>query len=424
MEKTTYMLNNIDDIKHASLIDKLIAVLLAMSPILQHYKGIFGNAGVTVLIICFPFLVGKILMIGKLYAESIFFVMPLILFDIYKSIDHGFSVSSLARSVLTMVVYIAISNDYVNRKYFLKVCLFISEMASVLIICQYICFYILGFHLKLVPVNLLLHESSQWIGCVTTGLVSITGSSNGYYRPSAFFLEPSHFFLFVFPQLLLTLLSEGYSKKKMHKALLLTIGLLFSTSGMAIAIVVAAWAFYLLFYSKHSDKFIIQKLLSVKSIILLIVGVFALVVLYIKVPFVQSTVNRIVIGDKYGNTAISGRTLQANQLLDQMHGGQLLFGVTKDISNIEFNLSGYAATMYRYGLIGVILSYVVYVRGVIQLKRHFRIISMVILVISFFTAHTHGTYHLIYYVLIIIEGFNVQKKGFSINKVKNSSKTI
>ena len=155
MEKTTYMLNNIDDIKHASLIDKLIAVLLAMSPILQHYKGIFGNAGVTVLIICFPFLVGKILMIGKLYAESIFFVMPLILFDIYKSIDHGFSVSSLARSVLTMVVYIAISNDYVNRKYFLKVCLFISEMASVLIICQYICFYILGFHLKLVPVNLL-----------------------------------------------------------------------------------------------------------------------------------------------------------------------------------------------------------------------------------------------------------------------------
>ena len=165
-------------------------------------------------------------------------------------------------------------------------------------------------------------------------------------------------------------------------------------------------------------------MLSVKSIILLIVGVFALVVLYIKVPFVQSTVNRIVIGDKYGNTAISGRTLQANQLLDQMHGGQLLFGVTKDISNIEFNLSGYAATMYRYGLIGVILSYVVYVRGVIQLKRHFRIVSMVILVISFFTAHTHGTYHLIYYVLIIIEGFNVQKKGFSINKVKNSSKTI
>lgn len=424
MEKTTYMLNNIDDIKHASLIDKLIAVLLAMSPILQHYKGIFGNAGVTVLIICFPFLVGKILMIGKLYAESIFFVMPLILFDIYKSIDHGFSVSSLARSVLTMVVYIAISNDYVNRKYFLKVCLFISEMASVLIICQYICFYILGFHLKLVPVNLLLPESSQWIGCVTTGLVSITGSSNGYYRPSAFFLEPSHFFLFVFPQLLLILLSEGYSKKKMHKALLLTIGLLFSTSGMAIAVVVAAWTFYLLFYSKHSDKFIIQKLLSVKSIILLIVGVFALVVLYIKVPFVQSTVNRIVIGDKYGNTAISGRTLQANQLLDQMHGGQLLFGVTKDISNIEFNLSGYAATMYRYGLIGVILSYVVYVRGVIQLKRHFRIVSMVILVISFFTAHTHGTYHLIYYVLIIIEGFNVQKKEFSINKVKSSSKTI
>ncbi len=415
MEKTNYKLNDISDIKQISFVDKVICVLLAMSPILQHYKGIFGNAGVTVLIICFPFLVVKILMSARTtYMDSICFVLPLILFDIYKAMDHTFSVSSIARSGLTMIVYIAVSNNYVNRKYFLNVCMFISELASVLIICQYVCYYILGFHLKLAPVNLLLPESSQWIGCVTTGLVSITGSSNGYYRPSAFFLEPSHFFLFVFPILLLILLSEGYSKKKMHKSILLTVGLLLSTSGMAITVVVAAWTFYLLFYSKYSDKFVIQKLLSFKSIMLLIVGVFVLVVLYIKVPFVQSTVNRIVIGDQYGNTAISGRTLQANELLEQMHGGkQLLFGVTKDISDIEFNLSGYAATMYRYGLIGVVLSYIIYVRGVIQLKRHFKVVSMVIFVISFFTAHTHGTYHLIYYVLIIIEGFNVQKKQVS-----------
>ena len=211
----------------------------------------------------------------------------------------------------------------------------------------------------------------------------------------------------------MALLSEGYSKQKIKIALLLTVGLLLSTSGMAIAVVIAAWAFYLLLYSKYSDKYTIQKLLSAKSVISLVVGVLILMVLYFKIPFIQSTVNRIFIGDQYGNTAISGRTLQAGQLIRQMSGKQLLFGVTKDVSDIEFNLSGYAATMYKYGLIGTVLSYIVYLRGVIQLRRQFRIISLVVLVISFFSAHTHGTYHLIYYVLIITEGFNEQKKEYN-----------
>lgn len=91
--------------------------------------------------------------------------------------------------------------------------------------------------------------------------------------------------------------------------------------------------------------------------------------------------------------------------LAQIKGRNLWFGVTKSISDISFNLSGYAATMYKYGIIGVILSYIVYLRGVIQLKRHFRVVSIIVFITSFFSAHTHGTYHMIYFVIIIMEGF-------------------
>lgn len=388
-----------------TIIDIFVAILLSLSPILQHYKGFYENAGATVLIICFPFLLLKLFIKRKISISQLLIVLPIIVFDFYKAIDHGMSFGSIAHALLIFVIYVAISNGCINFYYFLKACFIIAEIACVLIICQYICYYLLGFHLQLVSINMLLPECEQWFAGVKTGLVSITGRSNGYYRPSAFFLEPSHFFLFVIPQLVLTLLSEGIDKWKIKRAILFSIGLIFSTSGMAICFVVVIWALYLLFHSNYYDTYYFKKLFSVNSIILFVLGLCVMTAAYLKIPFVHLTVDRIIIGDKFGNTAISGRTYQANLLLAQIKGRNLWFGVTKSISDISFNLSGYAATMYKYGIIGVILSYIVYLRGVIQLKRHFRVVSIIVFITSFFSAHTHGTYHMIYFVIIIMEGF-------------------
>lgn len=50
-----YGLNN------KSILDKICALLIALSPILQHYKGLYANAGVTALILISPYLVLKLL---------------------------------------------------------------------------------------------------------------------------------------------------------------------------------------------------------------------------------------------------------------------------------------------------------------------------------------------------------------------------
>lgn len=101
----------------------------------------------------------------------------------------------------------------------------IAQVASILIIVQYVCHYIFGFHLKLVPVSLLLPESSQWIAGAETGQVGINGIRSELYRPSAFFLEPSHMFLYVFPILFVFLLSPNIDNWRRKIAILLTVGL-------------------------------------------------------------------------------------------------------------------------------------------------------------------------------------------------------
>lgn len=402
-----------------SSVDAVVAILLSLTPILQHYKGIYENAGATILIICFPYLLFKILYKRYIDLSRLMIILPVIIFDLYKAIDHGITFGSLAHAILMIVIYMALANGCINIYFYLKSCFIIAELACVLIILQYITYYILGIHLQLVSINLLLPSCEQWFAGIRTGLISITGSSNGFYRPSAFFLEPSHFFLFVMPVLILTLMSNQCNKWKIKRAILFSVGLVFSTSGMAAIFVAAIWGLHLLFYSSKLDEYQFRGKVSMTSFVLIILGIIGVIIAYFKIPFFQSVLNRIFVGDQYGNTAISGRTYQAQLLLSQIRGTQFLFGVTRDISDITFNLSGYAATQYKYGIIGVILSYILYVLGIVFTRRQFRMVSVFVFVVSFFSAHTHGTYHMMYYSLIIFEGFIVKNAELKMREGEN-----
>lgn len=387
-----------------SRIDAVVAIFLSLTPILQHYKGIYENAGATILIICFPYLVLKILYKRYIDISRLMVILPVIIFDVYKAVDHGITFRSAAHAILMIVIYVALANNCINTYFYLKSCFIIAELACVLIIFQYITYYMLGFHTQLVSINLLLPSCEQWFAGVKTGLISITGSRNGFYRPSAFFLEPSHFFLFVMPVFILTLMSNRCNKWKIKRAILFSVGLIFSTSGMAVVFVVAIWGLHLVFYSSELDKYQFRGKVSRIRLMLIILGLIGAIIIYFKVPFVHSALNRIFVGDQYGNTAISGRTHQAQLLLSQIRGSQFIFGVSRDASDIAFNFSGYAATQYKYGIIGVVLSYVLYVKGVVFTRRQFRMVSVFAFVVSFFSAHTHGTYHMMYYSWIIFEG--------------------
>lgn len=390
-----------------SLIDRICAFLLALSPILQHYKGLYRSAGFTVLLFVVPVMTVRFLTRmrnGKYDRRCMAAVIPLLLFQGFKMFDHNVSVNKTIYGLFMMLLFLVIASGSVNMKYFIRYATMISCFASMMLVVQYICFYLLGFHLQLVPTDLLLRSSYGWILGAQTGMYGIRGLRNTFYRPSAFFLEPSHHFLYTFPILCILLFSNESQPWQRRYAVLVTIGMLLSTSGMGAAVAIALWVvFFTLYNSKNREKNIarVKNLFSARNIVILLVILAVLISLYFAVPTFQSTVNRFLVRGSSGqSTAVSGRVRLAQLLVRGMSGRRLILGVTEDVDEINFNLSGFYATLYKYGLIGIVFSYWYYVQFLFRVKGFGFWLTAVVLVTSIFSAHTHGTFYMMYYVIM------------------------
>lgn len=340
----------------------------------------------------------------KISVEKIIF--PLVLFSLYKAFIHEVNFMGIAQAIVIVIYYFAISEGVINLKSVFKSASRIAQVASILIIVQYVCHYIFGFHLKLVPVSLLLPESSQWIAGAETGQVGINGIRSELYRPSAFFLEPSHMFLYVFPILFVFLLSPNIDNWRRKIAILLTVGLFLTTSGMGIGVSCFAWILYLGFNSGKLNNIKLKNVFRIKNLIMLITFCIVFIVLCFTVPFFRDSIVRIFVGESGGSNAIEGRTAQGFNLIANLTGVKLLIGVTSTTVGIQFNMAGFVATLYKFGIIGTFLSYAFYVKNAICQKVPYKWIAVVIVFVSFFSAHTHGIFYMLYYVIILMMGYN------------------
>lgn len=393
-------------------LDRLCIILLALCPILQHYKGFFINSAVTVLIVVFPYVLMKLLRKRILCLSDIKFVSGLILFFWFKVVDHGTTITEAGQAAIFSILVIAIASGCFDTKYFIRIVTIISVTASICIIVQYICYYLLGRHIQLVPTSLLLARSSQWILGAKTGRASITGRKIMFYRPSAFFLEPSHMFIYLFMPLALTLLGDEAETQDKKTALLITAGMVLSTSGMGILTAIGIWFVYF-GQKRNNSRFSLLEFLKPKGLLLAAGSILAFVLMFRYVPFFQSSILRIVgSGQDYKN-AISGRVSAGNELVKSIHGVQRFLGVEDRLTGIEFNMSGFNATMYQYGVIGTVISYLFYLQGIFKIRHVYFWISAVIIMLSFFSAHTHSTMFMIYAVFVFTEGYKMQQRSIT-----------
>ena len=385
------------------LIDMIFGFLLALTPILQHYKGIGVNAGFTVLILLWPWAMLKLAMnYRELKPANIGIVLGLVVFMVYKEVIHGVSLFGLAYAVVMIVYFLAAACGGINLKKIVSAAAKIAMVASILICVQYVCYYILQFHLQLVPTQLLLPESEIWVAGAQTGVIGVTGHRGDLYRPSAFFLEPSHMYLYLFPQLMLVLLASGMDRNRLKKAVLFSVGILLTTSGMGLVTVVCAWLLFIAFYNPVDKSFAFKNFFRKQNLLLMLAFAVCAVIAIVTVPFVRAAVMRFL--DTSSGGAIAGRTRRAFGLLATMSGTQWLVGVTANVSHIDFNLPGFVATLYKFGVVGVLLSYSGYVYTLIKVKAPYIWISALIIMLSLFTAHTHGSFYMLYFMLILIQG--------------------
>ncbi len=385
--------------------DKICALVMALAPLLQHYKGIVQNAGFTVLLLITPVLfirtINK-LDKGVVNRKCFYAIIPLILFYLYTILIRDFNFMRLGYVLLLSWIFICVSNGSINISYFFKCATKIAILATIAIIIQFIAHNILGRTIDFRPLSLLVTQQNIWVrNSVNFGVA-------GYmFRPSGFFLEPSHFFLYSFPIITVLLLSVNRDKKDFRTALFLSLGLLLTTSGMGIAVLAGLWTLYFLVYKKASDYSInnILKIINVRSVVLVILLLVLFYFAYRSIPFIQNAVDRILSDDETSN-AIDGRVRLVSDYVRGISGRAVWFGTPiSELDDLDFNVPGFFATYIKWGILGLIFSYWFYGQGLFKLKGPYFWLSLIIVVISYFTAHTHGTFYMLYFVLFLMNGY-------------------
>lgn len=450
--------------ENTNLLDMLVSFLLVTAPLLQHYKGFVVNAGILMLILCLPYVGLKLLFrFRSLSWKNVLIVLPLVLFQLFRVIDHGTSFMEIAHAGVLIGYFAVIALGGINLNYVSRCAYLVAMCGGICIIAQAICYYAFGFHLQLVITELLLEESSAWIRLAQTGIIGVNGRPSAFYRPSAFFLEPSHMFLYFIPNLFLLLLTPEMNPVKRISAVILSVGLILSTSGMGIALVVGVWLLQLGFSDGKENLLRFVHLFRKKNILRCIAFVLVFLVIAAALPFLRYSILRIFVGgqavnamiaaeeaknaaklaesmldkeesektpeeileaekiaaekqeaaeeaeklaaENAGSTAVSGRIERAISLIRyELSGSQYLVGVSDSVDEIDFNLPGFFSTMYKYGAIGTILSYIFYVSCAALSKHAYRWMAIIILAVSFLTAHTHGTFYMLFYVLMLMDG--------------------
>lgn len=397
------------------ILDKICVFCLVLTPLLQHYQGVVVELSVCVLVALIPYLFIKVLKnIKSIDIMCVAVIAPLLLFRIYAVIAHGTDFLEVAHAGVVCFYYIIAACGLLNIKNFIKYGYCVAMAASIAIIMQYCCFYIFDFHLQLVPTSLLLPESDYWVVRAQTGFGNVI-DPEAFYRPSAFFLEPSHMFLYLFPQLFIVLLSPNKRIWKTASAVVMTIGLILTTSGMGICVAAGAWGLYFTCSSGKDNIISLRYLFRIRNLWVIPLYLLACYLLYDNVIVIEDSINRIFVSESSSaSTAIEGRTESAASVINKIEGIDVIFGVSDSTADLNCNMSGFRATQYKYGIIGLILSYAFYVFSFLKLRYHYVWISFIILIVSYFSAHTHGTFYMMYYVFILLEGWHSAKNPYTI----------
>lgn len=385
--------------------DKICALVFALAPILQHYKGIVENAGFTVLILITPILFLRTIKnmdSGVVSRKNFFAIIPLIIFYFYTIIVRDFNFLRLGYVLLLSWIFICVANGCINISYFFKYVTRIAILATIAIIIQFISHNVFGRTIDFRPLSWLVSQNVIWVRTAAN-----YGAAGYLYRPSGFFLEPSHFFLYSFPIITVLLLSVNRDKKDLRTAIFLSLGLLLTTSGMGIVVLAGLWTLYFLIYKRASDYSVssIVNQISVRSVIIVVLLVIGFYLSYRLIPIVQNIVDRFLTEDQTTN-AIDGRVRLVSDYVKGITGRAVWFGTpVSELETLDFNVPGFFATYIKFGILGLVFSYWFYIQGIFKLKGPYFWLTLIIVVISYFTAHTHGTFYMLYFVIFLMNGY-------------------
>lgn len=413
-----------------TVLDGVCAMLLVLCPFLQNYQGLVVDARATALIVMTPYLLIRVWMKNQV---NWLIVLPMLLFSIWKLFDNGTSIPELGREGLCCIFLLAAASEALDFKTFVRAWQVVATVGCGLILVQTVVYYLFDQHIQMIPTRLFLPNSDQWMGMAETGKISILGNPMNMYRPSAIFMEPSHVAMYSVPPLLMLLLSPKFNWRRLIPAVIITGGVIASTSGLGIVLCMGLWFLYLALYcgeggqnkpilfikgfsiKEHSFKGIsvhgkrygafTTPAVTVRPINILFVGVLVLgaVAMYLFVDVFRNSINRILFSED-GYNAIAGRTDSGMLAVSKLVGSEWLIGKAVPGTEAGWYMPAFYEMIYKYGLIGFAISYGFYVNSLFKLKRQYAWLALMILGLSYFSIHTHGSAFMLLYCILLLVG--------------------
>ena len=225
-------------------------------------------------------------------------------------------------------------------------------------------------------------------------LLSETFSLQGY-RPTSLFSEPAHYSSYVILGIVASLF-YGKERKDFNRALLLTIGILFSTSGQGIVYALIIWLIWLLPRRESSD---LKQVLA--RLFFLAIGIWLLY------SFFNSATGTFILerilGNKHQGNAIEGRSLPYLNLINgNIPFGVKLFGYGYGNVNLGIFYSSWAFNIWCLGIIGTIYCMVIYLFYFKRSRSRFSKICLFLnIVMGVFTTSFMGNYMLLCFSFVL-----------------------
>ncbi len=357
---------------------KIFAFIFALSPILSLYKIPFLEMNMC-------FVTYWILMLYSVFmncvkgvykdnkAKSIIWLMTIIMFlyiiityfrkspeeIISDNTSNFFNIVSF----LMFITFMALTfYDWKIQRYYINYVKDVAIIMSICVVLQYVLYYIFKFDFNndrgfLLPMRSLVLDSQHYLD------VSLM-VYNGLFRPSALFLEPAHFAQYCSIGLACLLLEE--EKRVNGKTILVSAGIIMTTSGIGVLTVIFLWLYI---YLINMDTVSQKKMVETVGGILFVLVVF--VILIFSSDFFIQTMNRLL--PSQGGTAIKGRIWSIKYVMD-LTGLDRVWGM--GYKNIPMNYStGYQIYMtaivemlYCQGIVGTLLFVLLYMQ--MMLKAH------------------------------------------------------
>lgn len=373
-----------------TITDNLFHLCISLLPILYIIKVPLINIslGTVILLAYIPRSLVKI--ITRINKKTNIKVFVYLVFYAYLILRSDGNISRIILCFASFVILYGNMKGSIKAEKIRKIIEVFALINVCLLIIQIISYYALHLKIHYLPRELVYEEYQN---------AYVFRDDGGLYRPSALFLEPSHFSQYCIFALISTFFPL-HGKANLKKALAIAGGCILTTSGMGIALTFGVVAWYIILNKQNINT----KILTIGAwMVALVIGVLVLS----RMSFFQTALQR-VFSSVDGYNAISGRTHNWDDAIGRMKGTTYLFGYG-DSKTYEWYLTGIADTIYKYGVMCVILEGMCFAYLMIKKKDNFVWCCSVVFMILFCVAHITNFVAQVFYFGILIANASISK---------------